>query len=92
MHSRGMFRSEAISCMNNNIPYYSAISRQAMVERIMEYAGEEFSYEAFKAKDSKTFGTITKGMAVSGAFFGEYIPDGKEHTYPIYAGDRPNLK
>lgn len=92
MHSRGMFRSEAISCMNNNIPYYSAISRQAMVERIMEYAGEEFSYEAFKAKDSKTFGTITKGMAVSGASFGEYIPDGKEHTYPIYAGDRPNLK
>ena len=92
MHSRGMFRSEAISCMNNNIPYYSAISRQAMVERIMEYAGEEFSYEAFKAKDSNAFGTMTKSMSSKRLPFGEYIPDGKEHTYPIYAGDRPNLK
>lgn len=92
MHSRGIFRSEAISCMNNNIPYYSAISRQAMVERIMEYAGEEFSYEAFKAKDSNAFGTMTKSMSSKRLPFGEYIPDGKEHTYPIYAGDRPNLK
>lgn len=51
MHSRGVFRSEATSCMNNNIAYYNAISRESMVKRIMEYAGEEYSYEAFKAKD-----------------------------------------
>ena len=38
-HTRGIFRSEPNSCMNNNIPYYSAISRQAIVERIMDYAG-----------------------------------------------------
>ena len=51
MHTRGCFRSEPNSCMNNNIPYFSAISRQAIVERIMEYAGEEFSFEEWKAKD-----------------------------------------
>ena len=37
--------------MNNNIAYYNAISREAMVKRIMKYAGEPYSYEAFKAKD-----------------------------------------
>ena len=51
-HSRGVFRCESISCMNNNIPYYSAISRQAIVERIMDYAGEEFNLEKFYANDS----------------------------------------
>ena len=50
-HTRGVYRSEATSCMNNNIPYYNAISREAMVKRIMKYAGEEYSFEAFKAKD-----------------------------------------
>ena len=50
-HSRGIYRSEANSCMNNNVPYYSAISRQEMVERIMKYAGMEFSLEDFYAKD-----------------------------------------
>ena len=60
MHSRGMYRSEATSCMNNNIPYYSTISRQAIVERIMSYAGETFNIEDFYAKDSNEFGTVTK--------------------------------
>ncbi|MGN0283524.1 MAG: leucine-rich repeat protein [Segatella copri] len=53
-HSRGVFRSEENSCMNNNIPYFSSISRESIVRRIMEYAGEPFSYESFKAKDIKT--------------------------------------
>lgn len=50
-HTRGIYRSEANSCMNNNVPYYSAISRQEMVERIKRYAGEEFSLAEFYAKD-----------------------------------------
>lgn len=40
MHSRGVFRSELNSCMNNNIPYFSTISREAIVKRIKQYAGE----------------------------------------------------
>ena len=54
MHTRGVFRSEATSCMNNNIAYYNAISRESMVKRIMKYAGEPYSYEAFKAKDHES--------------------------------------
>ena len=36
---------------NEDIPYYSAISRQAIVERIMDYAGEVFDINEFYAKD-----------------------------------------
>jgi hypothetical protein len=39
--------------MNNNIPYYNAISREAMVRRIKKYAGEEYSFEDFKANDKE---------------------------------------
>lgn len=57
MHSRGVFRSEPTSCMNNNIPYYSTISRQAIVERILDYSGEGFTLDKFYANDKKTVGT-----------------------------------
>lgn len=51
MHTRGVYRSEQTSCMNNNIPYFSTISREAIVRRIKEYAGETFSFEEFVAND-----------------------------------------
>ena len=51
MHNRGVFRSEQNSCMNNDIPYYSTISRESIVRRIKAYAGEEYSFEDFKAND-----------------------------------------
>ncbi|MBP3496513.1 MAG: hypothetical protein J6K33_01620, partial [Alistipes sp.] len=50
-HTRGIYRSEPVSCMNNNIPYFSAISRQEAVERIMRYSGKKFSISEFYAKD-----------------------------------------
>lgn len=49
--SRGVYRSEQNSCMNNDIPYYNTISRMAIVKRIKQYAGETFTYEDFKAND-----------------------------------------
>ena len=58
MHTRGVWRSEATSCMNNNIPYYNAISRESMVKRIMKYADEEYSFEAFKALDHESLPSI----------------------------------
>ena len=54
MHSRGVFRSEQNSCMNNDIPYYSTISRESIVKRIKRYAGEEYSFEDFVANDKRT--------------------------------------
>lgn len=92
MHSRGIYRSEATSCMNNNIPYYSAISRQAIVERIMYCAGETFSLERFYANDKDDFGPITKSGPVDRSF-------GVDPKYfrgtgqgPVLMGDHPNVQ
>ncbi|MBR5844629.1 MAG: leucine-rich repeat protein [Bacteroidaceae bacterium] len=65
-HTRGIYRSEATSCMNNNIPYFSAISRQEMVERIMEYAGLPFSIDEFYARDVRDASNndITRSLVV----------------------------
>lgn len=88
-HTRGVYRSEPTSCMNNNIPYYSAISRQAMVERIMEYAGEQFDLETFIDKDVTTAGPTTKGFGFDLAIHA--YDNGKQHA-PVYMGDKPDFR
>ncbi len=50
-HSRGVYRSEAQSVMNTFIPYFNTISRESIVRRIKRYAGEEYSFDDFLAKD-----------------------------------------
>lgn len=90
-HTRGMYRSEATSCMNNNIPYYSAISRQEMVERIMRYAGEEFSLEAFYAndvRDASNNTTTTRSSEVNAVT----LAGASKQLPPKYMGDKPQLK
>lgn len=91
-HTRGIYRSEANSCMNNNIPYYSAISRQEMVERIMRYGGLDFDINDFYARDVRDASNNTSAMTMavessivvnSGA--GKQMP-------PKYMGDKPQLK
>ena len=62
MHNRGVFRSEQNSCMNNDIPYYSAISRESIVKRIKAYAGEAYSFEDFKANDKADASAATRGL------------------------------
>jgi hypothetical protein len=86
-HSRGVFRCESISCMNNNIPYYSAISRQAIVERIMDYAGEEFNLEKFYANDSGEFGLTTRSEILYSPT--ETYFSGKRYA-PVIMGEKPN--
>ena len=58
MHNRGVFRSEPNSCMNNDIPYYSTISRESIVKRIKRYAGEAFSFEDFVKNDKRDAGIV----------------------------------
>ena len=60
MHSRGVFRSEYNSCMNNDIPYYSTISRESIVRRIKRYAGEQFDFEEFVAIDKREAATVSR--------------------------------
>ena len=98
MHTRGIYRSEATSCMNNNIPYYSAISRQAIVERIKEYAGEEFTLESFYALDKDDFGPTSKASSGAkrnalGWSFGVDPKLNKSIGHgPVYKGMNPNVK
>jgi len=61
-HSRGVFRSEQNSCMNNDIPYYSTISRESIVKRIKRYAGEAYSFEDFVKNDKRTVVTDTRSI------------------------------
>lgn len=92
MHSRGIYRSEATSCMNNNIPYYSTISRQAIVERIMEYAGETFTLEKFYALDKDTFGTIPSTRSYSKDFSFDQNFVKATGAAPKYMGEHPDIK
>ena len=83
-HARGVFRSEPNSCMRNKIPYYSTISRESIVRRIMKYAGKPFSYESFKANDV-TGAFVTKS---SGNWD---VPDydSSHHRGPVMKGEVP---
>lgn len=92
MHSRGVYRSEATSCMNNNIPYYSTISRQAIVERIMEYAGETFTLEKFYALDKDNFGTIPSTRSYSKDFSFDQNFVKATGASPKYMGEHPDIK
>lgn len=62
MHNRGVYRSEQNSCMNNDIPYYSTISRESIVKRIKRYAGETFDFEEFVANDKQGTMQGTRGL------------------------------
>lgn len=89
MHSRGVYRSESTSCMNNNIPYYSTISRESIVRRIMKYAGEEFSLEDFFAKDK----VENLPETASTKAFGFSVPPVTRHQQaPVFMGKRPPVK
>lgn len=57
MHARGVFRSELNSCMNNSVPYFNAISREAIVKRIKQYAGETYSFDEFVKNDNPNPGS-----------------------------------
>lgn len=90
MHTRGVFRSEPNSCMNNNIPYYSAISRESIVKRIMKYAGMEYSFENFKENDVLTLVPEVETKSVTLDNIVTY-PTNQQRP-PVYMGDKPNFK
>ena len=89
MHTRGVWRSEATSCMNNNIAYYNAISRESMVKRIMKYAGEEYSFEAFKALDHESLPSTsaTRALEWDGLNFG--TSSQFDQRPPKFMGEKP---
>ena len=91
MHSRGVFRSEQNSCMNNDIPYYSTISRFEIYKRIMEYAGQSWSLEDFIEHD------VVEAVSTSVTKADEsYSLTGKTAAQnshePVFMGKRPTIK
>ena len=92
-HTRGVYRSESASCMNNNIPYFSAISRQEIVERIMRYAGMEFSIDDFYANDNLNAGPVAPQVSSLAA----EVPamsaaSASKQMHPKFMGEKPELK
>ena len=85
-HTRGIYRSEPTSCMNNNIPYFSTISRQVIVERIKEYAGETFSLQEFYDKDSMEFGSRGVQTSWDELLVPNYAGASKQHAPKIMSG------
>ena len=89
-HTRGIFRSEPNSCMNNNIPYFSAISRQEAVERIMRYAGEKFDINDFYAKDVlDTYGNQTGSTRVASEPNAITLTGAGKQMPPKFMGESP---
>lgn len=66
--SYGVWRAENTSCMIDNILYFSAPSREAIVKRIMTRTGNIYSFESFRANDverapsSAAAATYSKGF------------------------------
>ena len=89
MHNRGVFRSEQNSCMNNDIPYYSTISRETIVKRIKAIAGEVYSFDDFVANDVLDAGTVESATRNS---VPEYIARPAMHrSGPVFMGKRPKI-
>lgn len=86
MHNRGVFRSEPNSCMNNDIPYYSTISRESIVKRIKAYAGETYSFEDFVKNDKRDAG-IVESRAFGGN--GDQRTSGTYQHVPVFHKGSP---
>jgi hypothetical protein len=87
-YTRGVFRAEHNSCMNNNVPYYNAYSRELIVRRIMEYAGEPFSFADFVAKDVLEPG---EGAAATRSFDVPVWRHALYHRPPVVVEGSPSI-
>lgn len=94
MHSRGVYRSEQNSCMNNEIPYFSTISRFEIYKRIKSYAGEAWSLEDFIANDViEAVSTSSAASTKTGYEVSMPSKSAAQNSHePIFMGTRPTIK
>ncbi|MDE7155903.1 MAG: M64 family metallopeptidase, partial [Muribaculaceae bacterium] len=88
MHNRGVYRSEQNSCMNNDIPYYSTISRELIVKRIKQIAGETYSFDDFVANDVLDATTVSRSFGTPISIASPVV----NHHEPMFMGRRPVIK
>lgn len=88
MHNRGVYRSEQNSCMNNDIPYYSTISREEIVKRIKAIAGEPYSFADFVANDVLDAAIVSRSKDLQTTT----VPSATiNHHNPVFMGKRHKL-
>lgn len=58
-YSRGVWRPERYSCMDNNVGYFNAPSRWLAVQRIMKITGQAFAFNDFLKTDVIDFSGIS---------------------------------
>jgi hypothetical protein len=79
--------------MHDNIPYYNAISRETMVKRIMDYAGEPYSFENFKQNDKESLpDVITKSDYQWNAEGSTDSSSRFDQMPPRFMGEKPSFK
>lgn len=88
MHTRGVYRSEQNSCMNNDVPYYSTISREAIVKRIKEIAGETYVFDDFVDNDVMDASTVDMTRSAAPESISKVSM--RQHA-PVMLGKRPKL-
>lgn len=78
---KGVWRPEEDSCMRSNIMYFNAPSRYAIYRRVMELAGESYSFESFKAQDNVTPPATTSSSTTKAATV-------RHHQPPVFVENR----
>lgn len=74
LYTGGVWRSEFISCMEDNRMYFNTQSRYLIFERLMRVAGEDYSIERFIANDvQKTDNTTSETKGWEGVPY-DFIP------------------
>ena len=89
MHTRGVYRSEHNSCMNNNIPYFSTISRETIVKRIKSIAGEEYNFDDFVANDVMDAGSAE--LSSTKSTIPQTLARPIHRNSPVFMGKRPSV-
>ncbi len=86
--TRGAWRPELNSCMNYGIPYFNAISRQSIMQRILDYSGEGFSMEKFYSFDSTEWGATGATRASMPKKNAGYVNSGIHHPVRVIKNNK----
>lgn len=76
-YQTGVWRSEYISCMWDNRLYYNSQSRYMIVERILNIAGEDMTFEKFIAKDVQKTDNSSQSSNTKTNYVEKFIPLGE---------------
>lgn len=81
MYAYGIWRPESNSCMNNNVDYFNAPSRWAIVKHIMQLAGQSYTINQFMADDQIIPASYAPSPAMVEVFEPLHPPVAREWPY-----------